>query len=115
MGVTLGVHRLTAHPNLQFEKQVMVKRSEPKVTEGCTRGQHQKTRDKSRSTWDSQGSERTITADTREQVSPIRAGSIDISESKTLSVKLTGNTETNVNKIKQERTNKLDKTSHLAA
>lgn len=106
MGVTLGVHRLTAHPNLQSEKQVMVKRSEPggekNITEGCTRGQNQKTRDKSRRTWDSQGSERTITADTREQVSPIRAGPIDISEGKTLSVKLTGNTKTNVNKIKQE-------------
>lgn len=44
MDVTLGVHRLTAHPNLQSEKQVMVKRSEPggekNITEGCTGGQH---------------------------------------------------------------------------
>lgn len=84
----------------------MVKRSElggeKNKTEGCTRGQRQKTRDKSRSTWENQASERTITANTRAQVSPIRAGPIDISEGKTLSVTLTGNTETNVSKIKQE-------------
>lgn len=82
----MGVRQLTAHPNLRSEEQVMVKRSELGSEKNKTRGQRQKTRDKSQSTWDNQASERTITADTREQVSPIRAGPIDISEGKTLSV-----------------------------